>query len=147
METLEGPLWVFVIQSAGVIGSLIFTAIAIARDARERKIANLLTMAANHREVWDQLGSREDLKRVLETKLDLIAEPPTTAESEFLRSAIAHFLTGWRVVNAGGVIKVKEFAADVRGFFSLPLPRAVWDKTKQFRNQRFVEFVEKALGN
>ena len=145
MDTWEGPHWALMIQSAGVIGSLVFTAIAITNDARERKIANLLTMAANHREVWDQLSCRSELSRVLEPNRDLVAEPPTTAESEFLRSAIAHFLTGWRIVKAGGAIREKELAADARGFFSLPLPRAVWEKTKRFRNQRFVRFVEKAL--
>jgi hypothetical protein len=31
---------------------------------------------------------------------------------------------------------------DVRSFFSLPLPKAVWEKTKIFQNQDFVKFVE-----
>jgi hypothetical protein len=40
---------------------------------------------------------------------------------------------------------LKELADDVREFFSLPLPRAVWEKTKKNRNRRFVRFVERAL--
>jgi hypothetical protein len=36
-------------------------------------------------------------------------------------------------------------ALDAGEFFSLPLPRAVWEKTKKFRNPRFVRFVERAM--
>jgi hypothetical protein len=40
---------------------------------------------------------------------------------------------------------LKEMKSDIRDFFALPLPRAVWEKTKVCRNQRFVRFVERAL--
>lgn len=136
-----------VIQSVGIIGTLLFGAVAIQRDARERKIANLLTMTEHHRDLWGNLSQRHDLERILRTEVDVLAGSPTVAESEFLNLAIVHFQTGWSIAKAGGEITETELAADVRGFFSLPLPRAVWEKTKQFRNQRFVRFVEKALGN
>ena len=67
------------------------------------------------------------------------------AEEEFLNLVMAHFLTSWRIAKVGGIITLKELAADVQEFFNLPLPRAVWEKTKAFRNQRFVKFVEHAL--
>jgi hypothetical protein len=67
------------------------------------------------------------------------------AEEEFLNLVMAHFQTSWRIAKVGGIITLGELAADVRGFFSLPLPRAVWEKTKGFRNRRFVKFVKKAL--
>lgn len=136
-----------VIQSVGIIGSLLFSAIALRRDAKERKITNMLTMTKNHRELWGNLSQRHDLERILRTDVNVLAAAPTVAESEFLNLAIVHFQTGWSIANAGGIITPKELAGDVRGFFTLPLPRAIWEKTKQFRNQRFVGFVEKALGN
>jgi hypothetical protein len=43
--------------------------------------------------------------------------------------------------------EMKLLAKDAGSFFKLPLPHVVWDKTKEFRNPRFVRFVERALGN
>ena len=57
-----------------------------------------------------------------------------------------HFEVGWRLARSIGENEVKAQRADVRDFFALPLPRAVWQKTKQCRNQRFVRFIERALG-
>jgi hypothetical protein len=54
-------------------------------------------------------------------------------------------MTAWRVARTGGVVTLKELATDARGFISLPLPRAVWEKTKGTRNPRFVRFVEWTL--
>jgi hypothetical protein len=51
------------------------------------------------------------------------------------------------IAKAGGITTLTELADDVRGFFSLPLPRAVWEKTKANRNRQFVRFVERALKN
>jgi hypothetical protein len=85
--------------------------------------------------------------RIFQTTDDLFASALTVAEEEFINLAIVHFLTGWRIAKNGGLTSLKELGADVRGFFSLPLPRAVWEKTKAFRNQRFVRFVDGALVN
>jgi len=59
--------------------------------------------------------------------------------------AATHYITGWRVATAGGVTTLEELGADVRWFLSLPLPAVVWKKNSQFKNQQFVEFVERAV--
>ena len=69
----------------------------------------------------------------------------TVAEEEFLNLAFAHFQTSWRIAKAGGIITLGELAIDAHDFLDLPLPRAVWEKTKRFRNPRFVRFVEQAM--
>ena len=58
---------------------------------------------------------------------------------------IVQYLTGWRIAKTGGITTLKELAADVADFFSLPLPRAVWEKTRGSRNESFVMFVERAI--
>jgi hypothetical protein len=35
--------------------------------------------------------------------------------------------------------------ADIRQFFSRPIPRAVWEQTKVFQDHRFIAFVDRAL--
>jgi len=32
--------------------------------------------------------------------------------------------------------------AEVRGFFSCPIPKAIWEKMKIFQNKKFTAFVE-----
>ena len=67
------------------------------------------------------------------------------AEREFLNLVLLHYQTGWTVAKAGALITLAEIKADIRDFFSFPLPRAVWEKTKKLRDRRFVRFVERAL--
>jgi hypothetical protein len=45
-----------------------------------------------------------------------------------------------------GVLTASEgLRKDVRRFFSLPLPRVVWEKMKPFQDTSFVTFVESCL--
>ena len=40
------------------------------------------------------------------------------------------------------VVKVEGFRRDIAQFFSLPVPRDVWEKSKVLQNDDFVAFVE-----
>jgi hypothetical protein len=115
------------------------------RDARAKEIDNLLSLSEQHRELWRAVPQRKDLSRIFRPDADVLPTPATVEETEFLNLVIVHFQTGWRIAKNGGLTTLKELGADVRGFFSLPLPRAVWEKTKAFRNRHFVRFVERSL--
>jgi hypothetical protein len=104
-----------------------------------------LAIDERHRALWSETHQRKDLERVLLKEVDLAAQPMTVAEAEFIDSAILHFETGWRLEKIMKRGEMKLLARDAGEFFSLPLPHAVWEKTKQFRNQRFVRFVERAI--
>jgi hypothetical protein len=134
-----------VIQTVGVIGSLLMTALAADRDAKTRNVENLLVISEHHRELWAGARQRVELERIFQDDAKGLDAPVTVAEEEFLNLVMAHFQTSWRIAKAGGIITLGELADDVRGFFSLPLPRAVWEKTKGYRNRMFVQFVEHAL--
>ena len=69
----------------------------------------------------------------------------TVAEEEFLNLAFVHFEMGWRLAKSIGTSEINGQQADIRHFFSLPLPHVVWEKTKSNRNPKFVRFVERAL--
>jgi hypothetical protein len=137
--------WFSVIQTVGIMASLWMTAGASNREAKAREVETLLTLADQHRGLWSTLRQHPELERVLKVDADTLVLPPAVAEEEFINSVMLHFQTTWRIANAGGVITLKELATDVRGFFSLPLPHAVWEKTKKSRNQGFVKFVDRAL--
>jgi len=43
------------------------------------------------------------------------------------------------------VVKWEGLRRDVGAFFSLPVPTAVWTKTKLLQNQDFAAFIESSL--
>jgi hypothetical protein len=136
--------WFSLLQTVGILGSLWFTGASLHHDSETRQVANLLTMSERHRILWDEAYQRPELARVFKEDA-ILSAPPTLAEREFLNLVIVHFETGWRVANATDKEELRTLARDAGEFFSLPLPRAVWDKTKAFRNPKFVRFVERAL--
>lgn len=98
-----------------------------------------------HRDLWNEAHSRPDLSRVFATEADLVAQPITVAEERFLNEVIVHFATGWQLARNGSLVTLDAMRADVRNFFSLPIPNAVWRETKKRRDPQFVRFVEESL--
>jgi hypothetical protein len=143
-ELVKTTNWFSLVQTMGIMAALMFTAVAARQNAKEKEIKNILALEQQHRALWEDARKRGDLKRVFDetAKLDT---PNTIAENTFLNMALVHFQTGWQMSLAGSVHSPETQAADIRGFFSLPLPRAVWEKTKQFKNPKFVGFVTRAL--
>jgi hypothetical protein len=43
------------------------------------------------------------------------------------------------------LIQQENLRRDVKSFFSLPVPHAVWTKTKLLQNHDFAEFIESSL--
>jgi hypothetical protein len=121
-----------VIQTVGIIGSILLGIAAANRESKEKAASNLLVIEAQH------------LARIFRLDADL-SQPISIAEEEFLRLVISHFQTIWLIARNGGLLTLKELALDAQDFFALPLPRAVWEKTKAFRNPKFVRFVERAM--
>lgn len=139
--------WFPLLQSVGIILGLLFTAITIRRDTKTRRTTDLLTLVEQHRQLWSELHRRPDLRRVRTKEVDLLSAPLTSAEEEFLNLVFVHFYTNWLMAKGGArsLVPIEAFAADVRGFFSLALPKAVWESTRDGRDPKFVQFVERCL--
>lgn len=137
--------WFTLIQTLGILGSIWLTRAALRRDARARKLGDYLVLAGHHRELWSEIHRHAQLARVLQPEVDLLASPMSIAEAEFLNIAIVHFQSGWLVAKDGGLITLDVLMADVRAFFSLPLPRAVWEQTRHMRDPNYVRFIEQAM--
>ena len=136
--------WFTAIQTVGILGSLWLAVATLRRDIQTRRTADLLSLTAHHRELWKDSYRSPELQRIFQTEVDLVGLPISVAEEEFLNSAIVHFYVGWRLVVAQRIVPPRVFASDVRSFFSLPLPHAVWERTKAVRDPNFVRFVDKA---
>jgi hypothetical protein len=137
--------WFTLLQGIGIVAGLFFTAVSIRQQTRARRISDLLTLTAQHRELWGEIQRQPLLSRVLSRNVDLIANPISAIEEEFLNTVIVHFSTGWQLARDGALVPLKAMRVDTRMFFSLPIPRAVWEQSKPIRDPKFVRFVESCL--
>src|SRR5580700_4367777 len=130
------------LSAMGVIGSLLFTAISLRSATNTQRIANLLSITANHREVWKVFLNHQELVRVRDASADTTEHPITQAERVFVNMVIQHINSVYYAMNDQLVVKVEGLRRDVAQFFSLPIPREVWERIKVLQNDDFVAFVE-----
>jgi hypothetical protein len=147
MEMLESITahWFDLLQTAGILVGLFATVHTIRAETNERRIGNLFALTKAHREIWSRLYDREELGRVLAPVANLSREPATPEEELFVHSLILHLRMAFKARDLGMQFDDDAVEADIRQFFSRPIPRAVWDQTKAFQDRRFVEFVDRAL--
>lgn len=134
--------WFQLLQTVGVVGGLVFTGISIRQSTHARKASDLLTLTDQHRELWNEVYARPGLERIYAPQADLVGKPVTIAEERFLNEVIVHFQMGWQLATAGSLLTLDAMKADVRTFFRLPLPRAVWEATRAGRDPKFIRFIE-----
>jgi len=137
--------WLDFLQSGGIVAGLVFTAISLRTDTKVQRVANLLDITKQHRDIWTQLFERPDLKRVIDPKADLKADPITSEEELFVGIVILHLSAAQEAIKQGMFAAPEGLQKDVRRFFSWPIPKAVWEKTKEFHDQDLVRFVEKSV--
>lgn len=94
--------------------------------------------------LWDKIENNPALGRVLSYKADL-SSPATVAELEALTKIFKLFQDGWRVASATDRDELTALAIDIADFLKRPLPRAVWEQKKRFKNPKFVRFVTRAI--
>jgi hypothetical protein len=144
MGYFDGINWFDLLQSAGIIGSLLFTTYSIRKDSQARRISNLNTTADQHREIWKAFRDRPTLSRVLEKTADLANQPLSNEEELFVTELIIHLDSVFRTMKAGMFVELEGLRTDIKEFFLLPVPRAVWDKSRLLRDGEFIRFVEDA---
>jgi hypothetical protein len=139
--------WFNLFSAIGIIGSLWLAIITLRSDTKTRRVANLLTITANHREVWKEFFHSHALARVIDPAVDVTKQPVTPAEEFFVSMVISHTSSVYEALKDELVTRQEGLRQDVRAFFSLPLPNAVWIKTKLLQNQDFAAFIESSLKN
>jgi|CZKV01.1.fsa_nt_gi hypothetical protein len=135
------------LSAAGIIGSLWFTAVSLRSETKTRRVANLLTITANHREVWKEFFGKPELARVIEPAADVRKMPVTPAEEFFVHMVISNTSSMYEALKDELVTKQDGLRRDVKSFFSLPIPKAVWTTTKLLQNQDFAAFIDSSLKN
>jgi hypothetical protein len=133
--------WVSLLQSAGIVASFLFTAHTVREDSRQRKIENLFSLNAGHREIWSKLYEYPHLGEVL----DPLAIPSSAGEELFVNFLILQLAASFRARKLGMYFNEDGLRLDVREFFSLPVPNAVWQTAKVYQEKDFVDFVQSCL--
>ncbi len=139
--------WFDLFSSVGIIGGLWFTAVSLRSETKTRRVANLLTITANYREIWKEFFQWPELVRVIDPLADLIKQPITPDEEFFVNTVISHTSSVYEALKDELVTKQEGLRQDVKSFFSLPVPKAVWQRTKLLQNQDFAAFIDSALKN
>ena len=129
-------------SAIGIIASLWFTAFSLRSETKTRRIANLLTITANHREIWKEFLTNPKLARVRDAAADTTKQPVTDAERVFVTMIILHISSVYYAMKDELVIKLEGLRRDIAQFLSLPVPQAVWEKMKTFQNDALVRFIE-----
>jgi hypothetical protein len=148
MEGMGGWLtenWFNLLSAVGVICSLLFTGVSLRSETKVRRIGNLLTLTQNHRELWSALFRNPDLARVLDASPDLAKNELTRDETIFVNMIIQHLSSAYEALKTGLTIKPEGLSQDVGEFFSLPIPRIIWEEIKSLQNDDFVAFVEECV--
>lgn len=144
--------WFNLISTVFGGGGLWFTAFSIRKDAqarreeaKARRISNLLAITANYREIWKEFFSSLQLSRVIDPTADVATHPITPAEESFINLVISHTSSTYEALKEELLNRQEGLRRDVRSFYSLPIPQAVWHKTKPLQNQDFAAFIDSSL--
>lgn len=137
--------WLDFLQSIGIVGGLFFSGYNSRKEAHARGIANLIAINSQYRQNWGVLYDRAKHGRVLNTDVDIFKKPISEEESIFVTILILHLGTAYQAMKQGEFISLEGLKNDIKSFFSLPIPKAVWQKSKPLQNRDFANFVESSL--
>jgi hypothetical protein len=137
--------WFELLQSIGIVTGLFFTAYAKRMDATARRISNFLAITERHQTLWNQLHERPELGRILDENAALDRTPISLHEERFVILVIIHVDSVHRAMNVKMFPAIEGWQKDVKEFFSLPIPKMVWEKVKHLHDRDFVGFVESSM--
>ena len=141
-----GQNWFVLLQSLAIIASMLFTGFSLRRDARGRRIANLIDLTAGHRDIWaQQFDRRPQLARFLNPKANVTRKAVTDAERIFVTLIILHLSSVYHALEDALSVTPEGLRQDVKSLFSLPIPNAVWEKIKALQDEEFMKFVDECL--
>src|SRR5258708_39773837 len=109
--------WVTQILSAvGIIGGLFFTAVSLRSEAKTRRIANLLTLTHNQRELLNVFYQNLELTRILDPSADIKSLPVNQGEEIYTSALIQHLSSAYRAMQSDLTVKPEGLRRDVGAF-------------------------------
>lgn len=128
-----------------VIGASL-TIIQITRNVTANRIANLLAVTKNHREIWSMLMDRDELHEIMMTSSKIRkANELSTEQRLFLNFLLLHMAAAFASTRSGLLTRNKSVSTDVGELMSLPAPFAFWSEQKRFHHKPFARFVDRSI--
>ena len=140
-----GANWFTLIQTAGVVGGLLYSAAALRMDTRVRRTEVILSLTEAHRDIWERLVEQPSLNRVLDAEANVHAQPPTPAERRFVQLVILHLATVRQAVKEKAYDPSPGMDEDIREFLTLPIPRTVAVAMLPFQAPDFQEYLHRLM--
>ena len=135
--------WFALAQTVAVAAGPLLVGIAFLFEARARRVQNLIQLTQQHRDLWERMCSQPELARILDLGADLAKKEVTAQEEIFVIFIILHLSSTYYAIRSGFFRKPHGLRKDIERFFSLPIPRAVWEKVKPLQDPPFVKFVDR----
>lgn len=137
--------WFTLIQTAGVVGGLFYSATALHLDAKIRRTEVILALTEAHRDIWERLIEQPILARVLDADVDLRTAPLTPSERRFVQMVILHLDTVRIAVKEGAYNASPGMHDDLREFFALPIPRQVANSVLPYQAPDFQQYLHAVM--
>jgi plasmid maintenance system killer protein len=137
--------WFDLLQTVGIVGSFLLAAYTTRKDERARRIGNSIAINEQYRQIWKEQFEHPGLSRVLSKDADVAKNPVSHEEELFATMLILHLSTVYRAMKHGEFVTLEGLERDVEGFFSLPIPKVVWQKIKPLQDRNFVQFIEASV--
>ena len=135
--------WFQAVQTVGIIGSLLLSALAFRGAGRATRVANLFTLTAAHRDIWRRLDKDSALEYILDEGAD--PELLTSAQRRFLAELILHISSSFEASRLDALVPLEGLRRDVRSLMALPAPQAAWAELRHLQNREFRDFVDALL--
>jgi hypothetical protein len=115
------------------------------RERLYQTVTNHIVFTQRHGELWRRYAADSQLHRIKNETVDLAVTPIALKEHQFVSEVINHLSDCFNAYD-NGVFKMPEaIDVDIKTFFALPIPKAVWNNMKIYHDRKFVTFVDKQL--
>lgn len=145
MEQWLAENWFDVVSTVGIVGSLWMTVLSLRADTKAKRNSNLIALTTNYIEIRKEHAHNPKLVRVDDPTANISKQPVTPEEESFVSMVINHASSAYETLKDDLLVKQAGQRLDVKSFFSLPVPNAVWAKVKTFQNPDFAAFIDSSL--
>lgn len=144
MNIFESDWFEFIfqlIQSLGIIITLVITIVNLLKNNKYLKSSNSLMITQNHGEIWINILNNDDLKRVFDKNADIVSTPVTEKEHYFTNMIFLHMSSCLKMCNSKSCFQIEGMKNDIKDILSYPIPNFVWTSVYKYHDKEFVDFV------
>jgi hypothetical protein len=137
--------WFPLAQTLGIVGGFAIASRTLALDSRSRRAELHFMMTCSHREIWEHYINNPTLASTLDPARNILEKPPVPSEERFVLLVLLHTATVFHAVELQALRQWPGWKADIKAFFSLPVPGAVVRRFLEFQEPAFRQFLNDLL--